>query len=70
MKDVKIPELIRAKRKEAGLTQKKLGLLCGYEEKSAERIVQHWEHGTAEAPANKLRALASALQVPLEDLIP
>jgi len=54
----------------AGLTQKKLGLSCGYEEKSAERTVQHWEHGRSYPPIDKLRALAEALGVSVENLIP
>ena len=63
-------EYIRQKRKEKRLTQKQLGLLCGYEEKSAERIVQLWEHNKQPVPIEKIRPLANALEIPIESLIP
>lgn len=63
-------EYIRQKRKEKKLTQKQLGLLCGYEEKSAERIVQLWEHNKQPVPIEKIRPLANALEIPIESLIP
>lgn len=62
--------LIRQKRKEAQLTQKQLGLLCGYEAKSAENVVQNWEYDKQPVPLEKLRALAKALNIPIDSLIP
>ena len=62
--------IIKTARKKAGLTQKKLGLLCGYGESSAERTVQFWEHDIQNPPLDKLRKLAEALNISLEELIP
>lgn len=63
-------EYIRQKRKEKKLTQKQLGLLCGYPEASAERMVQFWERNEREVPLDKIRPLANALEIPIESLIP
>ena len=63
-------EKIKALRKQAGLTQQQLGELCGYEGRSAEATVQHWEHNRQMPPIDKLRALAQALQVALDAIIP
>ena len=63
-------EKLRALRTQAGLTQKALGLAVGYGENSAERTVQHWEHGRSIPPADKLRSLAKALNVPLDTVVP
>lgn len=65
-----ICKLIRTKRKDHGLTQKALGLLCGYDEKSAEVSVRRWEAGSRPVPIEKLRVLASVLEVTLDELIP
>lgn len=62
--------IIKSARKTARLTQKQLGLLCGYSEASAERIVQFWEQGMREPPLEKLRTLANALHITLDELIP
>lgn len=63
-------EELKAERKKSGLTQKKLGLLCGYEEKSAERVIQLWEHDKQPIPSERFRALAKALNVPLDKVVP
>jgi transcriptional regulator with XRE-family HTH domain len=63
-------ETIRKARKAAKLSQKKLGLLCGYSEQSAERIVQFWEKDLRDPPIEKLRLLANALGITLDELIP
>lgn len=63
-------EMLRLARKAAGLTQRQVGELCGYKGNSAERTVQHWESGRSYPPLEKIRALAQALHVPLETLIP
>lgn len=65
-----IPERIKQARKEAGLTQKQVGVACGYEEKSAERTARHWESGTKPVPLDKLRTLSQVLNIPLDQLIP
>lgn len=61
---------LRAARIAAGLTQRQLGEMCGYAGNSAERTVQHWESGRSMPPLDKLRALADALNVSLDYLIP
>ena len=63
-------EYIKECRLAAGLTQKQLGLMCGYEESSADRVVQLWEHDKQPVPLNKLRILARSLDIPLDSLIP
>ena len=63
-------DLIRESRKKMGYTQKQLGLLCGYNETSAERVVQYWEGNKREVPLSKVRALAKVLEIPLDSLIP
>ena len=61
---------LRTARVAAGLTQRQLGEMCGYTGNSAERTVQHWESGRSAPPIDKLRALANALHVTLDYLIP
>ena len=63
-------EKIKALRKQAGLTQQQLGELCGYEGRGAECAVQNWEHNRQLPPITKLRALAQALQVAVDAIIP
>lgn len=63
-------EKLKSLRKAAGLTQRKLGEACGYGEGSAERIVQLWEHDKQFPPIDKLRLLAAALHVSLNEVIP
>ena len=65
-----IPEKIRQARKEAGLTQKQVGLACGYDEKSAEVSARRWELGARPVPLDKLRILSQVLNIPLDQLIP
>lgn len=65
-----IPEKIKKARQEAGLTQKQVGLACGYDEKSAESFARQWERGTRPVPIDKLRALSQVLNIPLDQLIP
>lgn len=64
------PELIRTRRQAVGLTQKALGLRCGYKESSAEQVVQNWEYGKQPVPLARMRVLAAALEIPVDDLIP
>lgn len=64
-------EFIALRRRALGLTQKQLGLLCGYTGRSAESVPQNWEKGRQPVPVEKLRVLAAALRVPLDSpLIP
>lgn len=64
------PELIRTRRKALNLTQKALGLRCGYKDTTAEQVVQNWEYGKQPVPLARMRDLAAALGIPVEDLIP
>lgn len=63
-------EKLKTLRRLAGLTQQQLGELCGYEGRGAEVAVQHWEHGRQLPPITKLRALAHALHVTLDEVVP
>ena len=63
-------EELRAARIRRRYTQKKLGLLLGYEEKSAERVVALWEHDKQYIPLKHFRKLSELLNVPLEKFIP
>ena len=68
MKD--IPAIIKAARIKCGYTQRELGEKLEYEGRSAEVTVQRWESGARPVPLEKIRALASALNLTLDDLIP
>lgn len=61
---------IRTARQLEGLTQKQLGLLCGYSEAVAERTVCYWEVGDRAPALDRLRPLSEALKIPLEQLLP
>jgi transcriptional regulator with XRE-family HTH domain len=63
-------EKIKAMRVAAGLTQQKLGELCGYTGRSAEVAVQCWEHSRQMPRLEIARALAEALKVTLDDVVP
>lgn len=65
-----IPEVIRTNRMALKLTQRQLGEACGYEGRSAEVMVQHWEKGRSPVPLDKIRILATTLQIPIDSLIP
>ena len=61
---------LRTMRLAVGLTQKQVGLACGFAEKTACTIVRHWEHGKQLPGIDRLRALAAALQVPVSQVLP
>lgn len=63
-------EIVRMYRKAAGLTQRQLGLACGYSEASAERVTRAWELATQPVPTEKLKPLANALHITLDALLP
>lgn len=66
-----IPAIIKAARIRAGLTQKELGLKCGYSEESdVSRLVRQWETGTRPVPDDRKRALITALDLTFDDIIP
>ena len=69
MKD--IPAIIKAARIRCGYTQKELAMHCGYsEEGDPARLVRQWESGRRPVPLDKIRPLAAALNLTLDDLIP
>lgn len=70
MRMIEYGERLKKIRVQAGLTQKEVGEACGYDGRSAESTVQHWERGRSYPPLDKLRALAKALDVSLDMLIP
>lgn len=63
-------EELRLARQAKALTQKKLGLLLGYSENSAERVVQLWEHDKQPIPARLWRSASKILGVPIDKFIP
>lgn len=65
-----IPEIICASRKTLKLTQRQLGEACGYEGRTGEVMVQHWEKGRCPVPLDKIRILATVLHIPIDCLIP
>ena len=65
-----IPDTIRAARMNAGMTQQELGEKLGYEGLTAQVSVRRWESGRRPVPLEKIRALAAALNLTLDDLIP
>ena len=69
MTSYRIGEKIKAARIKKGLTQKELGILCGYD-KNADTNVRKWELNMTSVPVDRLRRLAAALDLPLDDLIP
>ena len=65
-----IPAIIKAARLRAGMTQQELGEKMGYNPESAGPIARAWESGRRPVPLDKIRALAAALNLTLDDLIP
>lgn len=63
-------DYIRECRINAGLTQQKLGELCGYTGHSALTTIQNWEYNKQPVPLNKIRILAKILKIPVDSLIP
>ena len=68
MKD--IPATIKAARIRAGMTQQELGEKMGYEGVTAQVSIRRWESGSRPVPIERIRALAAALNLTLDDLIP
>lgn len=68
MKD--IPAIIKAARIRCGYTQQELGEKLDYAGDSAQVTVRRWESGTRPVPLDKIRPLAAALNLTLDDLIP
>ena len=63
-------ERLKSLRKSRKLTQKQLGILCGFTEKAAERSIQKWEYKEQLPALYSVRTLADALDCSLDDLIP
>ena len=68
MKDIAV--VIKTARVKAGYTQKQLGELLGHEGEYAQLLIRRWETGKVLGPVTKVRALAAALNLTLDDLIP
>ena len=68
MKD--IPAVIKAARIRCGYTQQELGEKLGYAGESANATMRKWETGKTPVPLVKIRPLAAALNLTLDDLIP
>ena len=62
-------ENLKRIRLRAKLTQKKAGLLCGYDEKTAERMYQKWEYGKILPQGYSLYRLSKALKCTTDELL-
>ena len=69
MMSIRIGEIIKEARIKKGLTQDELGTICGFE-KNPGLNIRHWESDRNPVPVDRLRRLAAALDLPLDDLIP
>ena len=65
-----IPAIIKAARIRCGYTQQELGEKLGYSGDGAQVTVRRWESSTRPVPLDKIRPLAAALNLTLDDLIP
>ena len=54
----------------AGLTQREVGEACGFTGNTASSAVQHWENGRRMPSIDRLRPLANALKVPVNQVVP
>ena len=63
------PDIIRAARIAAGLTQKQLGEAAGLESITAQSFVASWEAGTRPIPRDKIKAVAEVLRIEPAELI-
>ena len=61
---------LRRARIRCCLTQKRLGLMLGYKQLTADTVVQKWEYGERPIPVKHFRQLSKILNVPLEKFIP
>lgn len=68
MKD--IPAIIKAARIKCGYTQQELGEKLEYSPTSAGPMIRQFESGKAPVPLVKIRALAAALNLTVDDLVP
>ena len=65
-----IGRLIKSVRIQRNLSQQKLGELCGYKGGSARVMVQKWEKEIAPIPLDKIRPLARALGLTVDEFVP
>lgn len=65
-----IPDTIKAARIRCGFTQQELGEKLGYSESSAGPMIRQFESGKTPVPLVKIRALAAALNLTVDDLVP
>ena len=61
--------IIREKRHELGLTQRKLGELCGYKGAKAQVYVARWEGNIKRVPWKKLLKVAKALGITVDEIL-
>lgn len=65
-----IPGIIKSSRIQHGYTQKDLADKLGFTNATADSIIRQWESGKRPVPLDKIRPLAAALNLTLDDLIP
>ncbi|HHX3545987.1 MULTISPECIES: helix-turn-helix transcriptional regulator [Enterobacter] len=59
-----LPLQLKTARRQAGLTQEKLGILAGIDESTARSRISQYENGTYTPSFVTMRALARVLNVP------
>lgn len=64
-----IAQTVKSARFKAGLTQREVGLACGYTEALAQKRVSKWEQGLEPVPKNNLTTLSKLLNIPIENLL-
>lgn len=64
-----IAKTVKSARFKAGLTQREVGLACGYTEELAQKRVSKWESGVEPVPQNSLKTLSKLLNIPIENLL-
>ena len=65
-----IGEELKRYRLNAFITQKHLGELLGFHGRTAERIIQRWEHGDINIPLKHFRKLHELIGIPYEKMVP
>lgn len=66
----KFADNLKVLRKAKGLTQKELGLKCGFTPSSAERMIRKWESKTQTPSTYFFKILCIALECRLSELMP
>lgn len=64
--NVRLPELLKTSRNNAGLSQKAISEKLGY---TSSQFISNWERGVSSPPMDKLVEICSILSIPQEKMI-